>query len=244
MLQDVRPTELLLPPVFRAVACASPHDVFATACDDALEAGAGTLVHAESDETLAVAVILEPDRALREARFAFFGGMAAVADALAAHCPPERAVTFAWPDGILYDLARLGGGRLAADPAASETGVPDWMVFGFELIRGRPGLRHTGLHPNSISLEEEEFEDMNALVESFARNLMRYFDLWSAQGVASLTKPYLDRLSAESDAQYLIDGHGDLLVRMNADVAPERRSLVAGLTAKRWYDPARKGPRL
>ena len=38
--------------------------------------------------------------------------MNAVADAIAAHCPPEREVNFSWPDTILFDGGLLGGARL------------------------------------------------------------------------------------------------------------------------------------
>ena len=51
----------------------------------------------------------------QSARRAFFAGMNAVADAIAAHCPPEREVSFDWPDAIRFDggIARRRAARLA-----------------------------------------------------------------------------------------------------------------------------------
>ena len=49
-----------------------------------------------------------PRQPLAEARLAFVLGMVALGDALAAHCPPERAVTFGWPGEVLLD-ARASG---------------------------------------------------------------------------------------------------------------------------------------
>ena len=49
----------------------------------------------------------------RTARRAFYAGMAALADALAAHAPPEKPIEFDWPDAIRVDGGLVGGGRLA-----------------------------------------------------------------------------------------------------------------------------------
>lgn len=244
MLLDRPRTELELPPLFQPVPFEAPDRLFAEACARAAEAGAGTLLYGESAETLAVAVVLEPEEPLTRARFAFFVGMSAIADALAVHCLPERDIAFAWPDGILYDGARLGGGRMAWAPECDEASVPDWMVFGIELIRDRPGLVNTGELPDSISLAEEELTDTAPLIESFARHLMRGFDAMAHEGVQAVTKPYLDRLQSVSGGERLIDGRGDLMERESAEKAPVRHPLAEGLAACRWYDPARKGPLL
>jgi len=81
-------------------------DAFAHACEIAAEAGAGTLVWVRRYDLVEFAVVLEPDEPLKSARRAFFAGMNAVADAIAAHCPPEREVSFDWPDAIIESFAR------------------------------------------------------------------------------------------------------------------------------------------
>uniref|UniRef100_UPI001F3A7824 biotin/lipoate--protein ligase family protein n=1 Tax=Geminicoccus flavidas TaxID=2506407 RepID=UPI001F3A7824 len=118
-----------LPPAYRLVVRNEPGAAFAHACRLAPDAGAGTLVWVPRPDVLELAVVLEPDEALRRARRAFFAGMVATADAIAAACAPEKPIGFDWPDGIRFDGARLGGGRLGWPEKCGEADVPDWLVF-------------------------------------------------------------------------------------------------------------------
>src|SRR3954451_19690233 len=119
-----------LPPGYTLVALRELGDAFAHGCDIAAEAGAGTLVGVRRYDLVEFAVVLEPDEPLASARRAFFAGMNAVADAVAAHCPPEREVSFEWPDAIRFDGGLLGGGRLGWPMHCAEDEVPAWLVFG------------------------------------------------------------------------------------------------------------------
>ena len=95
-----------LPPGYTLVALREAGDAFAHGCAIAAEAGAGTLVWVRRYDLVEFAVVLEPDEPLVSARRAFFAGMNALADAIAAHCPPEREVKFDWPDAIIESFAR------------------------------------------------------------------------------------------------------------------------------------------
>lgn len=227
-----------MPPLLTHVAQPEGTDAFAHACAIAPDVGAGTLIWRPQPDVCAFAVVVEPEGPLAQARLAFFAAMAALGDALAAHCAPERQVTFLWPDTVLYDAARLGGARLAWPEGCAEGAAPDWLVFGVELIRARPGLAEAGRAPQTTSLVEEGFDDAPRIVESFARYLMLHADTWAAQGFAPVAKAYLGRL-ADRGPQARLDARGDL-------VAPgaEARALVAGLASAKWRDPARGGPRL
>ena len=190
---------LVLPPPYTAHRLASG-DVLADACKRAPVEGAGCLVwlHAPSEVRpgrLDFAVVLEPETALDEARRAFIIGMAALGDALAAHCPPERDVRFAWPGEVILDTCRIGGMRLAVAPETTESEVPAWMALGVELIADRDHLDRPGDHPQSVSLKEEEFTDPLAVLESFASYLMLNFDRWEHQGFASVADRYKARLT-------------------------------------------------
>jgi hypothetical protein len=66
-------------------------DSFAHAMRVAPREGAGTLVHVGRFDLAEFAVVLEPEEPLRSARRALYAGLAALADALAVHAPPERA---------------------------------------------------------------------------------------------------------------------------------------------------------
>src|SRR3954465_12859419 len=96
-----------LPPGYNLVALRELGDAFAHGCDIAAEAGAGTLVWGGGYDLGEFAVGLAPGEPLVSARRAFFAGMNAIADAISAHCPPEREVNFSWPDTILFDAGLL-----------------------------------------------------------------------------------------------------------------------------------------
>jgi hypothetical protein len=232
-----------LPPPFSFVRLRESGDAFAHACAIAADAGAGTLVKVGRFDLLEFAVVLEPEEPLVSARRAFFAGMNATADALGAHAPPEKPVVFDWPDTIRYDAARVGGGRLGWPEHCAEDRVPDWLVFSATLIAAQKG--DPGLHPEMTSLEEEAVFDLDAILESFARNLMWNFDLWRDTGFTALAELYLGRLPKEraADARR-IEENGDLVVSNPAVAEPLRFSLLAGLARSTWLDPATRSVRL
>ena len=231
---------LVLPPPY-AQRLIAAGDVLDEAIRLAPMEGAGTLVWRHGGGILAFAVVLEPERPLAEARLAFFAGMCAIGDALAAHCAPDRPVRFGYPDTILYDAARLGGARLATPESCADGRVPDWMIFAVELIAERDHLPDPGAYPDSTSLQEEEFAPAEAIVESFASYLMLWLDRWAHKGFQGLAERYLERLDPplEQGARGLADG--DLMERLPSGEIG-RRSLAEGLAACRWRDG--KGPLL
>lgn len=232
---------LYLPPLFTLHR--TEGDPFAAACGRAREEGAGALFLSERPGLLAWALVLEPETPLADARRAFLLVMAAAADALAAHCLPERSVRIGWPDTLLYDMGRIGGGRLASPEGSAPAAVPDWLIAGIELIADRDDLAEPGRFPASTSLKEEHFECHGDLVESFARNAMYRLDLWETRGFDAAAEDYLRRLVPEGAATFRIGPTGDLLVRDPAS-GIEARPLDAALAACAWRDPERGGPRL
>ena len=232
-----------LPPPYSFVRLRESGDAFAHACAIAAEVGAGTLVKVGRFDLLEFAVVLEPEEPLLSARRAFFAGMNATGDALGAHSPPEKPVVFDWPDTIRYDGARVGGGRLGWPLHCGEQEVPDWLVFSATLVAAQRG--DPGLNPDATSLDEEAVVDLDAILESFARNLMWSFDLWQANGFAALAELYLGRLPKEraADTRH-IDENGDLVVSNPALSAPLRLSLAAALGRPSGLDPATRSVRL
>ncbi len=156
--------------------------------------GAGTLVVQHTAGVVSFAVVLEPEQRLSESQMAFALGMVALGDALAAHCPPERAVRLVWPDEIRFDKARLGGGRFAVASGAGAGDVPDWLVFGAELIADRDHLAEPGRFPASTSLKEEAFDPVEDIISTFASYMMLYFDRWAHDGIEAVTNRYLMRI--------------------------------------------------
>jgi Biotin/lipoate A/B protein ligase family len=244
-LRTVSKPALDLPPPFRLVTLREVGDAFAHAKSVAATEGAGTLVYVGRFDLVEFAVVLEPEEALKTARRALYAGLAALADALAVHAPPERPINFDWPDAVRVDGGLVGGGRLAWPPGADENEPPAWLVFGAMIRTVALGAEEPGLRPLSAALEEEGFDDLGsgALVESFARHFMVAIDAWQESGFGEVAKSYLARLAPESGVRRDIDDNGDLLVRRLGKVDVERRSLERALAEPSWLDPASGGPR-
>jgi hypothetical protein len=239
------PPTLDLPPPFRLVTLREVGDAFVHAKAVAAEAGAGTLVHVGRFDLVEFAVVLEPEEPLRTARRAFYAGLVALRDALVNHAPPERPITFAWPDAVHVDGGLVGGARLAWPAGAAENAPPDWLVFGAMVRIVAMDSDEGGLRPLAAALEDEGFEEtgFGRLVESFARHLMVAVDAWRAGEFATVTREFLRHLELEKGAIPAIDANGDLLLRWRGKAEPDRRALAPALAEASWLDPATGGPR-
>jgi biotin-(acetyl-CoA carboxylase) ligase len=229
-----------LPPGFELTVLREREDAFRHACNVAAQAGAGTLIWVRRFDLLEFAVVLEPEEPLASARRAFFPAMSALGDAVGAACPPDKPVEFDWPGTLLFDGARLGGGRLGWPETCGEEEVPDWLVFGAMLIASKHGAADPGLTPDSTSLEYESSElTHEELIETFARNLMRAFHVWKEQGFAPLAADYLSRLAAHDREGAELSDNGDLIVNRTT-----RRAFVPELEKAAWLDKRTGRPRL
>jgi biotin-(acetyl-CoA carboxylase) ligase len=245
---------LSLPPGFELVALREGGDAFAYAQQIASRRGAGTLVWVKRFDLVEFAVVLEPEEPLASARRAFYAGMCAMADSLAVHCPPEKAIAFHWPDAMLFDQGLIGGGRLAWPQNAPEDQPPEWLVFGGMMRTAVIRNRESGvsLEPGTWSvgtaLEVEGFEDIDpgALVESFCRHLMVHVDAWGEKGFRKIGRDWLSRLPEDNSVKRGIDGNGDLLVHPagSTESAANRQDFLAALSKVAWFDTTTREPKL
>ena len=191
-----------LPPPFQLVTLREVGDAFAHAKAIAAEEGAGTLVHVGRFDLSEFAVVLEPEEPLASARRAFYACMVALRDALLVYAPPERPITFGWPDAVRVDGGLIGGGRMAWPADAAETEPPDWLVFGATIRIVSMGESDAGLRPLATTLGEEGFDDAGSgrLVESFARHLMVAMDAWRANEFRHRDKDISGSLQLEKGA--------------------------------------------
>ena len=234
-----------LPPGYTLVSLRERGDAFKHGLESAATAGAGTLVWVGRYDLVEFAVVLEPDEPLATARRAFFAGMNAMADAIAAHAPPEREVSFVWPDTVQFDRQLLGGARLGWPQGCAEDEVPAWLVFGVMLRAADMARLEAAMLSGDMSLTSTGFElvETEAMVGSFARHLMTGFDQWNESGFGPVAANYLARLSkGEFSGARGIDRNGDLLTRVEGSASPVRTSLLEGLSRCAWYDPGRGGP--
>jgi len=230
-IRTVHATDLAprLPPPFTLVRLRERGDAFGHARHIAAEAGAGTLVHVGRFDAAEFALVLEPEEPLSRARRAFHAGMAALADALAAHAPPETLIDIKWPGALTVNLGLVGGGRLAWPYGAAETDVPDWLVFG-AMVRTASPDSEPGADPDVTALTEEGFGETGAIdvVESFARNMMLYLDAWQDGSFSAVADSYLRRLARGGDSASIAD-NGDLLLRHAGNGTTDRRALMSAL---------------
>ena len=197
------PTPALdLPPPFRLVTLREVGDAFVHATTIAAEAGAGTLVHVGRFD-----LVNSRSCWSRKNRCGPHGAPSTPAWwRSATRCsymrPPDRTISFAWPDAIRIDGGLIGGGRLAWPAEAIETEPPEWLVFGASIRTVAMGEVEAGLRPLSAALDEEGFEDLGSgrLVEGFARHLMVAVDAWRANEFATVTRTYLHHLTTEKGA--------------------------------------------
>jgi biotin-(acetyl-CoA carboxylase) ligase len=245
MLTDA---DIRLPPPFRLVTLREVGDAFAHAKTQAAAEGAGTLVFVGRFDLAEFALVLEPDEPLRAARRTFYACMAALADTLAAHAPPDTEIRIDWPDAVSVNRGLVGGGQMAWPEGADENEPPAWLVFGAMVRLVSMSGTEAGLHPLSAALEDEGFNELGAerLLESYARHFMAMLDAWREHGFAAVGKSYLQRLAPERDTGLRrdIDENGDLLLRRMDKTQVERRKLVPALATPSWLDPATRGPRL
>ena len=236
---------MTLPPPFTLLRLRELGDAFAHAQAIAAERGAGTLVYVGRFDLAEFAVVLEPDEPLKQARRAFYAGMAALADALTAHAQPETEITIDWPGSISSTAAWSAAAGWLGRKAPSEDETPAWLVFGAMIRTVSMSGNEPGLNPLVTALEEEGFSDAMSdhVVESFARHFMVAIDAWQEKGFGAVARSYLERLPAETGVRRDIDENGDLLIRRMGKTQVERKKLVPKLAEPAWFDPVAKGPR-
>lgn len=183
----------ILPPLYTPVVLPGP-GAFDHACGRAGELGAAALVWTDRRDRLELAVVLEPEEPLGLALRALYVGSVALGDAIGALGPPNKPVTFGWPDRVEVDGACVGGVRLAAGPV--EGGVPSWLVLGAEIdVTGDLDDPAPGRHVGHTALWEEGFGEVEApaLVESFSRFFLSWTGRYVEEGFAPVRDAWLAR---------------------------------------------------
>ena len=233
---------LTLPPLFRPYP-ADGRGAFAHALMAAHERAPGTgdagaFLHDLRADRLEIAVVLEPEFVLDEARLVLLLGLDAVADGLVGALPPGSPVTAGWPDAVRIGTAVVGGVRLWSPFGCEADQVPDRLVLGASLRLAVVGAGEPGTWTRGTSLSDEGLPDADpaALAELLAAHLMSRIDLWLTEGFEPIAASVVARLSAGDGAR--ISATGDL-------IGPDGETLAAfpaAGAAPSWLDPETGDP--
>lgn len=198
-----------LPPVYRAIE-AGDRDVLARATETGRQAG--DFIHHADADTLAYAVVLEPEMPLAVARLVLPLGLDALAGALTAALPPGSTVAIRWPDAVTVGGMMIGGARLAAPAGSSLGATPDWLVLAAVLRRDASGAEDPGNWTRGTTLAEEGLPDLDpaAFTELFAAHFLSRIDLWLTESFAPVAAAVASRLDRSVPGAFL-GPSGDLL---------------------------------
>jgi hypothetical protein len=239
-----------LPPGFRAVPLREFKNAVAHAASLADAEGAGTLTYVRRFDLVEFAVVLEPDEPLPGARRALYAVMNAAAAALAVFVPPEKPVTFDWPDTIRIDGGIVGGVEIVAPPDAGENEVPAWLVAGVVLRSVMP-IAGAGTNPydvkavlgTGLDLEGVDMLDGTEIIERFARYLMKEVERWREDGFDAVAASFIERLAESKARRRAVAASGDLVERgLVGDDVISTSDLARALADPRWRDPATGEP--
>jgi biotin-(acetyl-CoA carboxylase) ligase len=192
------------PPLLTGHAVAPPADAFSLACRRAAsgEAGAGDIFWSRSRIELDVAIVLEPEVGVIQAREMLFVAMVALGDCIGALCPPEVGIFYRWPGVILANGAKVGQAQMAmADPDDGEA-PPQWLVVGVTLtVRPARDAPDPGADIDRTTLWDEGCGDLgrNTLLESYSRHLKTWLHNWETGGVRPVRNAWLERAEGRGE---------------------------------------------
>ncbi len=202
--------ELSLPPPYQLEVLAGG-DVDARARARRLAADgaeAGTLVWRPDADRLDCAVVLRPEETGEQVLPVHLVAALALSDAIGAVGPPAVASDLVWPGSVRVNGGLVGDIAVDLDPGAGVRDVPGWAVVAADIrITPEAGIEG-GERPNVTCLEDEGFAGVSAraLTESFARYLLVWMDRWEQQGLASVSRHWLHRATAQDGETVLLLG--------------------------------------
>ncbi len=201
------------PPLLTGHAVAPSAAAFSVACRRAAaeKAGAGDVFWSRSRTDLDVAVVLEPEVSLGQAREMLFVAMVALGDCVGALSPPEVGIFYRWPGMILANGATVGQARLAMAECDDERAVPQWLAVGVTLaVRPAKDLPNPGENIDCTTLWDEGCGslDRNRMLESFSRHFKTWLHRWETEGVRPVREAWLAR-AAGCGKEFTINYGGD-----------------------------------
>ncbi len=179
----------------------------------------GLLAWSPDADRMSAALVLAPECALEQAMAMVFAAAIGLADALGALAPPEVAVHFAWPGGILVNGAPCGRVRAVAstaDPAAE----PDWLVVAVDVAVRPPEGWESGRDTSRTFLHAEGCGEVEPLplLESWSRHTLVWINRWLDDGMAPLHAEWRGKAAGfgqvRDGGNFLgLDEHGGMILK-------------------------------
>jgi biotin-(acetyl-CoA carboxylase) ligase len=215
-----------LPPLFSPVLISgqSPWDAALTVIS-AGQAEAGQVFYIEQKNRLELALILEPDVVREKAQQMLHVMMVAIGDALGAIIPPEIAIQYRWPNGLLANGARFGSVNLQFFGDDEEA---DYLVLGVKFtLRDDIEDIDPGLYEGTTLWDEGCGElELNRLIESICRHFQLQLNTWQEEAFAPIHQTWVGRyddnkallLEDDVEANFIgLDEMGNGLLKINGN---------------------------
>lgn len=206
------------PPLLTPTAVSPSTAVLAHACTTAAagEIGAGDVIWSRARDRAQLAVVLEPEVALRQALQMAPLAMVAMADCLGTLMPPKTAIGFRWPDTVLVNGGSVGRLQVVASTRVLEV-VPDWLVVGLALgITPADCSGEPGEHPDVTSLAAEGGGELtrSEIMQSFVAHFLAWLDIWTHEGIAPVLAHWQARSLGpaprlDDAGNLIVDAHGE-----------------------------------
>ncbi|MEX1081359.1 MAG: biotin--[acetyl-CoA-carboxylase] ligase [Halofilum sp. (in: g-proteobacteria)] len=168
--------------------------VWATAPESARARLGRPWLPAPDGQQLHAALILRPDLPADTCAELAVAAVLAIARALADEVEPVTELHYRWPNDLLLNEGKAGGVWLEA---GGTTDSLDWMVIGWAVNTGTPP-RSLDFAAAGIGREGgAEDVDPGALLQSIARHLLTWIDLWDQGEFAPLRDSWRGRLQLD-----------------------------------------------
>ncbi len=162
--------------------------------------GAGDTLWLQDDALVSLAIVLEPEVAMRKAAQMLPVAVVAAGDCIGALTPPQVAVHFRWPATLLVNGAVAGDCHLVAPDLGPEH-LADWLVLGvtmrlaFAPDPGDGDGPEPGATPGITALAEEGCEDLTTgdVLESYSRHFLSWLDTWQSEGFGEVSDNWIGR---------------------------------------------------
>lgn len=184
------------------------------------EVGAGDLFWSRNENSVSLAIVLEPEVTAEHALTMLPLAMVALADSIGAIGPPNLPITFDWPKTILANGAVVGGLDMVFPENTKGGEIPAFAVVSLGLDISWAAHQPTGTHRAEFEpgenllrtvLHEEGAGDLDRtmIIESWARHFTAWIDTWEQDGFKPVHENWLFRADKRNEAVVVKTANGN-----------------------------------